>query len=138
MNKILVDTTVWIDALNGIINKRTDFLKKQIEADIPIVLCPVIIQEILQGIKEDNDYLRVKEALSGFEVLFINPVEAAYGAARLYRNLRKHGVTIRKSNDCLIAFYAIYHNVKLLHHDSDFDLITQHTTLRTVTIRGRR
>lgn len=44
-------------------------------------------------------------------MLELDTVEAAIGAADLYRALRKKGITIRKSNDCLIAYYAIAHNV---------------------------
>jgi len=51
MTKILLDTSVWIDALNGIKNWQTDLLNQLIDQDAPIVLCPVIIQKILQGHK---------------------------------------------------------------------------------------
>jgi predicted nucleic acid-binding protein len=66
------------------------------------------------------------------DMLEIEPVEAAIGAADLYRELRKKGVTIKKSNDCLIAFYAIYFNIPILHNDSDFNLISKHTPLKTI------
>jgi len=129
MNKVLVDTSVWIDALNGNETWQTKLLNQLIDADAPIVLCSVIIQEILQGIKEDKDFSATKDNLTGFELLIIDPLEAAYGAASLYRSVRKKGITIRKSNDCLIAFYSIFFNAVLLHNDEDFIRIAQHTTL---------
>jgi hypothetical protein len=130
MNRVLVGTSVWIDALNGRETRHTKLLGELIGADAPIVLCPVIIQEILQGIKEDKQFSEVKESLSGFEVLTIDPVEAAYGAASLYRSVRKQGITIRKSNDCLIAFYSIFCKATLLHNDEDFNRIAQHSTFK--------
>ena len=130
MTKILVDTSVWIDALNGTKNWQANVLEQLIDANAPVVLCPVIVQEILQGIKADTDSNLVKENLSGFEMLHTDAVEAAHGAATLYRNTRKRGITIRKSNDCLIAFYAIYHDVLLLHNDEDFNKIADHTELK--------
>jgi predicted nucleic acid-binding protein len=48
-----------------------------------------------------------------------------------YRSLRKKGLTIRKSNDCLIAFYAIEFSIPLVHLDNDFDLISSHSKLKT-------
>ncbi len=51
-------------------------------------------------------------------------------AAKIYRTLRKKGITIRKPNDCIIAFYAIHFNLKLVHNDSDFDKIAKHTKLK--------
>jgi predicted nucleic acid-binding protein len=96
-------------------------------------LCPIIIQEILQGIKADTEYNAIKESLLSFDILNVDALEAAIGAAELYRKLRKLGTTIRKSNDCLIAYYAIFFDVKLLHKDSDFEKIAKHSQLKTIT-----
>ena len=85
--------------------------------------CPVIIQEILQGIKNENTFQQIKESLLALTVLTVNPTEAAIGAAQIYRQLRKKGITIRKSNDCLIAFYALKNGAEVVHRDRDFDLI---------------
>jgi predicted nucleic acid-binding protein len=130
MTKVLVDTSVWIDALNGRQNWQTDLLGQLIDENAGVVICPVIIQEILQGIRSDSDFAVVKDNLSGFEVLSIDPVEAAYQAAALYRSVRKRGITIRKSNDCLISFYAISCKTALLHNDDDFNKIARHTSLK--------
>ena len=130
MNKVLVDTSVWIDAINGKKNKHTKLLSRFIDEDLQIVICPTIIQEILQGIKSDKDFESVKDSLSGFEVLAVEPTIAAYGAANLYRDIRKKGITIRKSNDCLIAFYCIHHKVTLLHNDEDFNQIAKFSSLK--------
>jgi predicted nucleic acid-binding protein len=132
MSKVLVDTSVWIDALNGKETRQTKILSRLIDEEASVVLCPVIIQEILQGIKEDKDFKLVKDNLSGFEVLDLDPLDAAYGAASLYRVIRKLGITIRKSNDCLIAFYAISCKATLLHNDEDFTKIAQCTDLRVL------
>jgi len=130
MKKVLVDTSVWIDALNGISNWQTEFLGRLIESNANVVLCPTIVQEILQGIKSDSEFKNVKENLSGFEMLEVDPTKAAHGAAVLYRTSRKQGITIRKSNDRLIAFFAIYCKASLLHNDSDFDKIAEHAPLQ--------
>ena len=130
MNKVLVDTSVWIDALNGIKNKPTSTFRKLIDYDFSIVTCPIIIQEILQGIKNDKHFRLVQENLSGFEMLALDSLKASIGAASLYREIRKKGVTIRKSNDCLIAFFCIFHKIPILHADKDFDKIAQFTSLK--------
>ena len=67
-------------------------------------------------------------------MLLLDPVEAAIGAAQLYRMLRKKGVTIRKPNDCLIAHYAIYYDIPILHNDVDFDQIARHVALRIAAV----
>jgi predicted nucleic acid-binding protein len=67
-------------------------------------------------------------------MLALDPIEAAIGAADLYRSLRKKAVTIRKPNDCLIAYYALAHNLPVLHNDVDFDQIARHSSLRVVDL----
>lgn len=67
-------------------------------------------------------------------MLLLDPVEAAISAATLYRMLRKKGVTIRKPNDCLIAHYAIFYDIPVLHSDVDFDQIAPYTSLRIVAV----
>jgi len=59
-------------------------------------------------------------------------------AAKLYRSLRKSGVTIRKPVDCMIASVAIEHHIRLLHNDRDFDYIARHSKPRVCDGRGRQ
>lgn len=129
MEPILIDTSVWIDFFNGKKNKETTIVKEYIEKDYPFFVCPIIIQEILQGIKEEDDFQNVKEQLLNLDILIIDQLECSIGAAELYRTLRKKGLTIRKSNDCVIAYYSIYFGIQLLHSDKDFDKISKHTAL---------
>ena len=129
-DNIIVDTGVWIDFYNGISNSMVEALKIIMINDV-IVVPPTIVQEILQGIREDAQYNHIKDILSYFTVLQASSIEAAIGAADLYRMLRKKGLTIRKSNDCLIAWYAITFSTTLVHADNDFDIISAHSKLRT-------
>ena len=99
---LIFDTSVWIDFLKNKGNPEADLLTSYIDRDDQVLLIPTILQEVLQGIREDKQYTHVKEIFSYFTVLQIPPVQAAIGAAELYRGLRKKGLTIRKSNDCLI------------------------------------
>ena len=132
MSPILFDTSVWIDFLNGIRSKNTDLLDQYIKEDLPVMLCPTIIQEILQGIKSDQQHSEVKQSLLSFTVLNLDPVRAAVLAADLYRLLRKKGLTIRRSNDCLIAVYAIHFDVKVCHTDRDFDSIAKFSPMQII------
>jgi predicted nucleic acid-binding protein len=128
---LIFDTSVWIDFLKGKTNPETDLLTSYIDQNDQVLFIPTILQEILQGIREDTQYSRIKDILSYYTVLQSPPVQAAIGAAELYRGLRKRGLTIRKSNDCLIAYYAIEFSTPLVHLDSDFELISKHSALKT-------
>jgi len=51
-------------------------------------------------------------------------------AAALYRTCRQRGHTVRKLLDCLIAAVAIRGDVPIIHRDTDFDILAQHTALQ--------
>ncbi len=122
-NGLLFDTSVWIDFFVGTINEETSLLTKCLEDDIPVYVCPVILQEVLQGIVNDKDFRNVKESFLALNMLLEEPVGASIGAAEIFRALRKKGVTIRRSNDCLIAWYALKNSLEIIHRDRDFEQI---------------
>jgi len=126
---LIFDTSVWIDFLNKKETREARLLEEYVLADDEVLLTPTILQEILQGIRTDSTYSEVRETLSYFRLLELPAYEAAVGAADLYRSLRKRGVTIRKSNDCLIAYYAIWFSTPLVHSDCDFGKIAHYSEL---------
>lgn len=126
MKPILADTSVWIDFFTGIKSKEADTLTEYLENDHTIFICPTIIQEILQGISNDSTYEEIKDYLLALPILNDDAIEVSIMAANLYRKLRKKGVTIRKSNDCLITQFAIKHGLDILYKDRDFNLIMKH------------
>jgi predicted nucleic acid-binding protein len=129
---LIVDTSVWIDFFNGIHNRHTDFLSDAVESDKPIFLHSIILMEILQGFRSDTDHTAVKDILLSYQFVLEDAIPDAIGASDLYRSLKKKGVTIRKSLDCLIAYSTIKNGLPLLHRDRDFDIIAKHTKLRIV------
>ncbi len=133
MNEVLVDTTVWIDFFNGVNSPECEILINYIREDYPVYICPVILQEILQGFIDDSDFKKAKVLLLEFPILKDNPIEISISAAELYRSIRKRGKTIRKSNDCLIAAYCIKNRIPVLHRNRDFTMIARYSNLKTVT-----
>jgi len=130
LKEVLIDTSVWIDFLNGADNTVTKKMSDIISGETEIFICPPVLQEILQGIVKDEDYEILKEKLFSLNILEIDPIEAAVGASNLYRSIRKKGHTIRKSNDVLIAHYCIYYNIPILHKDRDFDTLSKYSKLK--------
>lgn len=86
----------------------------------------------MQGIHAEQDFSQIKSYFDNLTRLDNNPYDIALKAASLYRKLRKAGKTIRKSNDCLIAVYAIENAIPLLHNDKDFDFIATGTELQNI------
>jgi len=133
MGAIIADTSVWISFLNGSNDAATHELREA-AFSAQLYICPVIIQEILQGIKDDSIFKLCKEQLVAVPMLKANMWDASTGSASIYRQLRKLGITVRKPNDCLIAWYAIAYDLSLLHSDRDFDLIAAHTPLKVISL----
>jgi len=128
---IIVDTSVWIDSFNPKIKTpEKEALVLLIQNDSPIYLCPVIYQEILQGIRDDKAFERIKFSLQQYRMIDIDLMYVTNHAVDLYRHLRKRGITIRKSIDCLIASYAIITDMYLLHSDKDFTQIASESKLK--------
>ena len=128
---LIVDTSVWIDGFNPRVKTpEKELLKQLIQNDYPIYLCPVIYQEILQGIREEKAFIKIKIILQEYRMVNIDLMYVTNHAVDLYRHLRKKGITIRKSVDCLIASYAILANMHILHNDNDFTQIARESKLK--------
>ena len=129
INGKIVDSSLWIDYLNNIIDKKTDEVTELIYLN-QVILLPVILQEVLQGNRNQQDFIKAKNAFIKFPFFEYNEIEMAVEAASLFRFLREKGVTVRKPNDCLIAVVCILNSIELLHNDKDFNNIAKHTSLK--------
>lgn len=131
---ILVDTSVWIDFLRGENSVQRETLHRLIEAEEDIAVTEIIVTEILQGIKSDRDFLTVKEYLLEFPIYSSKGIETYLEAARIYRECRKSGKTVRKTIDCIIAAICLENKLTFLHKDSDFDSIGACTDLKVLKV----
>jgi predicted nucleic acid-binding protein len=131
MENILVDTSVWINYSKGINNAQTDRLDEYLKFHPNhLFCCPPVLQEFLMGLKTIQDFEFYLLHLSRFMIPNLDWPLLSISAAKLYFDLKKKGITIRKSNDCLIAQIAIDNNCLLVHNDSDFDLIASGSSLK--------
>jgi hypothetical protein len=128
---ILVDTSVWIDFFAGRDLPHVATLEQFILDNEDLALCGIILTGILQGIADDTTHRRVRRYLKPLIMLPISET-VFVRAADIYRKLRKQGITIRKSNDCIIAATALEHHCLLLHNDKDFTPIAKHYSLKIV------
>jgi len=131
MNTILVDTTIWVDFFREKEKtKQANVLQQLIEEENNICICPIIYQEILQGVKDDNTFTEIKSILKNIKMIDTPIMTVVDHAIDLYRSLRKKGITIRKPYDCLIASYAILEDIYLFHNDTDFSQIENNSKLK--------
>jgi predicted nucleic acid-binding protein len=128
---ILVDSSVWIDYFNGVASPETNYLDDQLDQQI-IQVGDIILVEVLQGFREDQAFDSARRALMTFEQVEMLNQNLAVQCARNYRSLRKMGVTVRKTIDCMIATYCLETDTPVLHCDRDFDPFEQHLGLRVI------
>jgi predicted nucleic acid-binding protein len=127
---IVVDTSVWIDVLNGVPAPPAERCIALIEAGEPVALTDVILTEVLQGLSSEREAGLVERHLRSFPILRLEGLDDFALAAGLYRRARRAGVTIRKTLDCLIAAPCVRTGAPLLHADEDFDRLASCTPLR--------
>ena len=126
---LLADTSVWIDYFNGAANKYTDALDQALEQGV-VAIGDLIFLEILQGFKSDKDYKLAKERLGTLEQYEMFGRQIALRSAENYRELRKKGITIRRTADVIIATFCIENELPLLFSDGDFRPFVNHLGLQ--------
>lgn len=122
---IVVDTTIWIDFLEGRGTRFDRHLAELLEEDAPIALVDIVYCEILQGIRDEEVYQRTRASLLAHPILRPRGLETFETAANLYRTARRRGLTVRRSVDCLIAATCLETGAEIYHHDRDFDALAR-------------
>ena len=128
---ILVDTSVLVDFFKGVESPTVKKFESILENSIPFGITSIIYQELLQGAKTENEYNLLNEYLT--TQTFFHPADeiTTYEkAAGIFFNLRRKGVTVRSTIDCLIAQIAVENNLFLLHNDKDYTQICKHFKIR--------
>jgi len=124
---ILVDTSVWIELLNGRLGSKVS--EQQL---LRFRTCGPVVQEVLQGLRDDPPGNAFRQSFMALPLLNDPLPERTFiFAAEIYRIGRNKGFTIRSSVDCLIAAIAIENHVTVWHRDRDYDAISRFTALRS-------
>jgi hypothetical protein len=124
---VLVDTSIWIDFFQHPVSLQAAMLEDLIKEHNRAVLCGIILQEVLQGIRDNKVHAATKERLIKLPYLDMSK-EIHLAAASLYRSLRAKGITV-PSVDTSIAALAILNHIPLFTKDDHFNLIAKHTKL---------
>ena len=126
---IIVDSNTWADFFNGTSSPQVRRLDTALLEEDDLAVLPIIITEVLQGFKTDAGFRRARRVFLALPV--VQPtVDCHVRAARLFRSLRKKGITVRGAVDCVIAQMCIDLDAELLSPDADFRHIARHSRLR--------
>ena len=130
---VLVDTSVWSQVLRrGAPSEdpQAHKLIRLLEEGPGVVLIGVILQEILQGIRDEKQFARLREHLDSFPLLELER-EDFVAAAELRNHCLARGV-VANTVDIQIAAACLQHNCALLTCDSDFQHIASCCPLQLI------
>ncbi len=130
---LLVDSSVWVALL-----RRPAHLRMQDVGDFDeFAPCLPIVQEVLQGFRDEGDHREARDALRALPTLEAPMSREVFEeAAQLYRSGRRAGVTIRSSVDCLIAAVALRHGVTVVHVIRDYEALAWISELKQRGLRA--
>ncbi len=124
--RFLVDTSVWSLALRRKGPAEHPAVRKLamlLEHDEELALTATILQEVLQGFRDDASFRRLEAHLRSIPILPLER-EVAVLAARIHRLCAARGVAAT-TVDCQIAAAASAHRCHLLTADRDFEHIAR-------------
>ncbi|MEM1412781.1 MAG: PIN domain nuclease [Pseudomonadota bacterium] len=129
---IFVDSSVWIDYFNGTDGAAASRLDALLGRE-PLVVGDIVLTEVLQGFRSESGYRKAARLMGAFETVTVLGPQRARLAANHHRQLRRLGITVRKTIDTLIATCCIDQEFWLLHADRDFEPFVRHCGLRTLS-----
>lgn len=97
---IVVDSSVWIDFLNGRNAPHVRRLRAILGTD-EVIVGDLMLCEVLQGLDGERAAQQVEALLRRFEIVPMAGDAIATAAARNFRSLRRRGITVRKTIDLL-------------------------------------
>jgi predicted nucleic acid-binding protein len=129
-----VDTSVWVDFFNGHRAAEAEALARLIADEVDLLTCGVVATEVLQGIRRRRSLEVVTEQFVQMEWLTPQEPGTYLAAADLFAALRRRGVTIRSTVDCIIATLADEGDAILLAKDRDMRAIVTSGLLHVRTL----
>jgi predicted nucleic acid-binding protein len=125
---IVVDSSVWIDFFNGVSTPEVDRLDALLGVT-PLAIGDLILVEVMQGFRNERDVATARQLFRSLALLPLLGGSNPWKAAENYRQLRRKGITVRKTIDGIIATACIEANLPLLFSDRDFQPYVEHLGL---------
>jgi predicted nucleic acid-binding protein len=127
----LVDSSAWIEFLNGQPSRTAEEVSKLLGGDDDLCACGLIVTEVLQGLRRASGFSEVVGMFEDLTFLEAEGIATYLRAAEVYRALRRRGTTVRSTIGCLIAALAEEHGCVVLARDRDLEAVLGSGLLRT-------
>lgn len=128
MDKVIVDTSAWIDSFRSSANQSLSLLVKDLILQDRILLPGIIRAELLRGTKTKKEFNRLTELLRGLTYLPV-PEEFWEKLSAFSFDLFRKGIAVPLV-DTYIALVCLENHASILHRDKHFDMIALKTSLK--------
>jgi hypothetical protein len=128
---VIVDSSVLIDYFANRSTSETDWIDRNLGRR-RLGVTSLILTEVLQGIRSDDPFAETLGELGHFAFFHAESSDLAIQSANCYRALRRRGITIRNTIDCLTATFCIHEGYELLHNERDFEPFQKHLHLEVI------
>jgi len=125
---ILIDTSIWIDALSKKADKQLISNFELLLIEQKIATTSLIKLELLSGCSDKKEFNNLSEELDALHQLEFT-ADIWHQASKLGFLLRKKGLRV-PNTDLLLAAASIAYNCPLWHRDKHFDLISEYAPLK--------
>ncbi len=125
---IVVDSSVWIDFFHGVSTPEVERLDGLLGVT-PLAIGDLVLVEVMQGFRTDQDGATARQLFRSLALLPMLGGSNAWKASENVRQLRRKGITVRKTIDGIIATACIEANLPLLFSDRDFRPYVEHLGL---------
>ncbi|MGB9700870.1 MAG: type II toxin-antitoxin system VapC family toxin [Thermodesulfobacteriota bacterium] len=122
----LIDSSAWIEYLRPKGSAKVKARVRDILQKEEAVSCGIVIVEILRGARNEKDFASLCESLTSLPMISIDD-SVIQRAAKWGFILDRRGKIVATTD--LIIASAAYGKAKLLHIDSDFELISSEVDL---------
>jgi len=139
---VLIDTSVWSLALRRTARQLSPAESRLVDEWSALIhegrarLIGIVRQEILSGIRDERDFVQVRERLAAFDDIEIETRDHE-DAARFFNRCRTRGVT-GTPVDLLICAVAARHGLPVFTTDQDFSRYRRLLGIKLHAPRSRR
>lgn len=133
---VLIDTSAWVEYLRATGSAHHRWLREAIGREEPLGWTDPVLFELVAGARTQRRARRLRSLLLRGQGLPMMGLRDWEHAAGLYRRARARGLTVRSTNDCLVATVALRTATPVLAHDRDFEALATVSDLEVVEPDG--
>ncbi len=131
-DRVLIDTSVWIDYLQGTASEDLQQLVDNLLGTKEIVVPKIVLAELIQGARSEKDIAVIREFLEAFTVMSEGD-RTWMDAGKLSYDLKKKGKKVNLA-DCYISILARENRASILSLDKHFRDVQHEAGVKLISI----